>query len=49
MYPVTPSRQGGGLMIEVLVTIAIVVIGLWGLMDVQSRLQRSEMESYQRT
>lgn len=41
--------QSGALMIEVLVTIAIVVIGLWGLMDVQSRLQKSEMESYQRT
>jgi len=42
-------RQGGGLMIEVLVTIAIIVIGLWGLMDVQGRLQKSEIESYQRT
>jgi type IV pilus assembly protein PilV len=43
------SQQRGGLMIEVLVTIAIIVIGLWGLMDVQGRLQKSEMESYQRT
>lgn len=41
--------QRGALMIEVLVTIAIVVIGLWGLMEVQARLQQSEMESYQRT
>jgi type IV pilus assembly protein PilV len=41
-------KQGGALLIEVLVTIAIVVIGLWGLMAVQSRLQLSEVESYQR-
>ena len=45
----TPTRQSGGLMIEILVTIAIVVIGLWGLIEVQARLQKSEMESYQRT
>ncbi|MFU8763237.1 MAG: type IV pilus modification PilV family protein, partial [Haliea sp.] len=49
MQNVGLAHQRGGLLIEVLVTIAIVVIGLWGLMDVQSRLQRSEMESYQRT
>ncbi|MEP6389104.1 MAG: hypothetical protein ABJ056_04185 [Halioglobus sp.] len=36
-------------MIEILVTIAILVIGLWGLMEMQTRLQISEMESYQRT
>jgi type IV pilus assembly protein PilV len=36
-------------MIEVLVTIAILAIGLTGLMQMQSRLQKSEMESYQRT
>lgn len=47
MYDVRTER--GALMIEILVTIAIVVIGLWGLMDVQARLQKSEMESYQRT
>lgn len=41
--------QGGGLMIEILVTIAIVIIGLWGLLDMQARLQLSEVESYQRT
>lgn len=46
---VAARYQRGALMIEILVTIAIVVIGLWGLMEVQSRLQRSEMESYQRT
>jgi len=50
MSPVrTPTNQCGALMIEVLVTIAIVIIGLWGLMEVQTRLQISEMESYQRT
>ncbi len=36
-------------MIEVLITIAIVVFGLWGLLEMQSRLQKSEVESYQRT
>lgn len=43
------GQQGGALMIEVLVTISIMIIGLWGLMEVQIRLQQSEMESYQRT
>jgi len=42
-------RQGGALMIEVLVTIVILAIGLLGLMQMQGRLQKSEMESYQRT
>jgi type IV pilus assembly protein PilV len=41
--------QQGGLMIEVLVTIVILAIGLLGLMQMQGRLQKSEMESYQRT
>lgn len=36
-------------MIEVLVTIVILAIGLLGLMQMQGRLQKSEMESYQRT
>lgn len=36
-------------MIEVLVTMAITVVGLWGLIDVQGRLQISEIESYQRS
>ncbi len=44
-----PTRQGGALMIEVLVTIVILVIGLLGLMQLQSKLQKSEVESYQRT
>ena len=41
--------QRGALMIEVLVTIAILAIGLVGLLQTQGRLQKSEMESYQRT
>ena len=46
----TPSRrQGGALLIEILVTIIIVVIGAMGLMQMQARLQKSEVESYQRT
>lgn len=43
------QRQAGALMIEILITIAIVVIGVWGLVEVQTQLQRSEMESYQRS
>jgi type IV pilus assembly protein PilV len=43
------GRQSGALMIEVLVTIVIVVIGLLALLQMQSRLQKTEMESYQRT
>lgn len=42
-------RQRGALMIEVLVTVAIVVIGLLALFQMQSRLETSEVESYQRT
>ena len=45
----SPLAQRGGLMIEVLVTIAILAIGLAGLMQMQARLQKSEVESYQRT
>jgi type IV pilus assembly protein PilV len=44
-----PRLQRGALMIEVLVTIIIVVIGLLGLLQMQSRLQKTEVESYQRT
>ena len=43
------SCESGALMIEILVTIEIVVIGLLGVMELQTRLQVSEMESYQRT
>jgi type IV pilus assembly protein PilV len=42
-------RQGGSGLIEVLVTLVIVAVGLLGLFGLQSRLQLSEMESYQRT
>lgn len=45
----TPGSQGGALLIEILVTIIIVVIGAMGLMQMQGRLQKSEVESYQRT
>jgi type IV pilus assembly protein PilV len=45
----SPGWQRGALMIEVLVTIVIIAIGLTGLMTMQDRLQKSEMESYQRT
>jgi type IV pilus assembly protein PilV len=40
--------QNGTSMIEVLVTIIILAIGLLGLAGLQSRLQSSEMEAYQR-
>lgn len=40
--------QRGTTMIEVLVTIVILTFGLLGLAGMQSRLQVSEMESYQR-
>ncbi len=43
------QSQRGALMIEVLVTIAILAIGLMGLLQMQTRLQKSEVESYQRT
>lgn len=42
------AQQRGTSLIEVLVTIVILVIGLLGLAGLQSRLQVSEMESYQR-
>ena len=42
------GRQGGTSLIEVLVTIVILAIGLLGLAGLQSRLQVSEMEAYQR-
>jgi len=44
-----PRHQRGALMIEVLLSIAISVLGVWALMEMQSRLHKSEMESYQRT
>lgn len=41
-------RQGGSTMMEVLVTIVILAFGLLGLVGLQSRLQVSELEAYQR-
>jgi len=50
LQQIAPYRsQGGALLIEILVTIIIVVIGAMGLMQMQGRLQKSEVESYQRT
>lgn len=40
--------QRGASLIEVLVTLVILAIGLLGLAGLQSRLQASEMEAYQR-
>lgn len=48
MTPLALQQQRGTTMIEVLVTIVILVIGLLGLAGLQSRLQVSEVESYQR-
>jgi len=42
------GSQFGTSLVEVLVTIVIVAIGLLGLAGMQSRLQASELESYQR-
>lgn len=42
------QRQQGVGLIEVLVTIVILAVGLLGVVGLQSRLQTSEMESYQR-
>lgn len=45
---VHPHRQLGVTLIEVLVTIVILAVGLLGIAGLQSRLQISELESYQR-
>jgi type IV pilus assembly protein PilV len=42
------SAQRGTSMIEVLVTIVILTFGLLGLVGLQTKLQVSEMEAYQR-
>lgn len=42
-------RQRGISLIEVLVTIFILAVGLLGMAGLQSRLQQSEMEAYQRS
>ena len=46
MKPMGP--QSGTSMIEVLVTLVIVSIGLLGLAQLQSKMQLSDMEAYQR-
>ena len=46
--PATFPSQRGTSMIEVLVTIVILAFGLLGLVGLQSRLQISEMDAYQR-
>lgn len=43
------SPQRGMTLIEVLVTIFILAVGLLGMAGLQSRLQQSEMEAYQRS
>lgn len=48
MSSLRQSSQRGSSMIEVLVTVVILTIGLLGLVGLQSRMQLSEMESYQR-
>lgn len=47
--PSAITAQRGTTMIEVLVTIVILAFGLLGLVGLQTRLQLSEMEAYQRS
>lgn len=47
--PPTIRSQRGVTLIEVLVTVIILSIGLLGIAGLQSRLQQSEMEAYQRS
>jgi type IV pilus assembly protein PilV len=48
MYIRLKSRQHGLTMIELMVTVIVLLVGLMGLAGLQSRLQQSEIESYQR-
>jgi type IV pilus assembly protein PilV len=48
MCPASYQVQRGTSMIEVLVTIVILTFGLLGLVGMQSRLQLSQMDAYQR-
>lgn len=41
-------QQSGATLLEVLITIVILAVGLLGLAGLQTRLQSSEMEAYQR-
>lgn len=43
------TPQSGVSLIEILVTLVIVTLGLLGLVGMQSKLQTSEMEAYQRS
>ena len=45
----TSQRQAGASMIEVLVTLVIIGFGLLGMAGLQTRMQMSELESYQRS
>ncbi|MDP3977249.1 MAG: type IV pilus modification protein PilV [Pseudomonas sp.] len=49
LMPLTIRNQRGVTLIEVLVTVIILSIGLLGIAGLQSRLQQSEMEAYQRS
>lgn len=45
----TPRRQKGVTLIEVMVTVLILSVGLLGMAALQARLQKSEVEAYQRS